>query len=263
MKLHVFGVCAGTEPIAGFHHVSFALEMDNGLYIFDAGEGCSHTAHTMGVDLLKTREIFISHCHMDHVGGLGNLLWNIRKLAHLKKRPPVGGAIGVHIPYLESYQSVMRLLAHTEGDFACDYAHRGQEVADGLVYCGPEDGIQVSAAHNRHLGEPADGRWRSFGYRVQTPEYRLCFSGDTTLADLPALVGEGCDALLMETGHHQVAAVCQALREQRLRVGMLLFLHHGKWVLADLPGAALAAQRLFDGPVLMLREGMTLDLSKG
>ena len=86
MKLWFFGTCSGTEPLPGRHHVSFALESEGGLYWFDAGEGCSYTAKLAGADLLAVKKIFISHTHMDHVGGLGNLLWNIRKLEWVEGR---------------------------------------------------------------------------------------------------------------------------------------------------------------------------------
>ena len=79
MKLYTFGCCAGTEPMENLHHTALAFEVGDTLYWFDAGESCSRTAHLMGIDLLKIKSIFISHTHMDHIGGLGNLLWNMRK----------------------------------------------------------------------------------------------------------------------------------------------------------------------------------------
>lgn len=63
-----FWFCSGTEPIAERHHVSFAFEVNGRIYWFDAGEGCSCTAHNMGVNLFEVSDIFISHSHTDHVG---------------------------------------------------------------------------------------------------------------------------------------------------------------------------------------------------
>ena len=69
----------------GRKHVSFAVEKDNKLYWFDAGEGCSYTAHLMGVDLSLSRAF-----HQPFPYGpcrrIGNLLWNIRKLDSLNGR---------------------------------------------------------------------------------------------------------------------------------------------------------------------------------
>lgn len=69
MKLHFLGTCSGTEPMPDRKHTSFAIETGDRLYWFDAGEGCSYTAHLMGLDLLSLCKVVISHPHMDHVGG--------------------------------------------------------------------------------------------------------------------------------------------------------------------------------------------------
>ena len=70
MKIHFLGTCSGTEPMPDMHHCSLAFDINGVYYWFDAGEGCSHTAMTkMGIDLSRIRSIFISHPHIDHVGG--------------------------------------------------------------------------------------------------------------------------------------------------------------------------------------------------
>lgn len=69
MKLHILGSCSGTEPMPGRHHTSLALETGGSLYFLDAGEGCGYSSYLLGIDQLRTRGIFISHTHMDHVGG--------------------------------------------------------------------------------------------------------------------------------------------------------------------------------------------------
>ncbi len=86
VKLHIFGCLSGTEPMPGMHHTAWAIEYDGGLYWFDAGENGHRTAHLMGLDLLSIRTIAISHPHIDHCGGLLNLLCAMRKLQWLKDR---------------------------------------------------------------------------------------------------------------------------------------------------------------------------------
>ncbi|MHC4715577.1 MAG: MBL fold metallo-hydrolase, partial [Planctomycetota bacterium] len=70
MELTFLGTCSGTEPIEGYRHVSFTLATAGGVYFFDAGGSCAYTAHVMGIDLLAVRAVFISHTHLDHIGGL-------------------------------------------------------------------------------------------------------------------------------------------------------------------------------------------------
>ena len=63
MKITFLGTCSGTEPMPNRKHVSFVIEHAGAVYWFDAGEGCSYTAHLAGIDLLSTRAVFISHTH--------------------------------------------------------------------------------------------------------------------------------------------------------------------------------------------------------
>ena len=81
MKLTFLGTCSGTEPLPGIHHSSFVLQIGGLNYWFEAGENCVHKAAELGIDPLMTAALFISHHHIDHIGGLPNLLTCIRKLS--------------------------------------------------------------------------------------------------------------------------------------------------------------------------------------
>ncbi|NLA84700.1 MAG: MBL fold metallo-hydrolase [Clostridiales bacterium] len=255
MKIHFFGTCAGTEPMPGRKHVSFAVEKDNKLYWFDAGEGCSYTAHLMGVDLQSVKSIFISHSHMDHVGGLGNLLWNIRKLDSLNGRM-AGKKIDVFIANDRTWNGVMQLLSQTEGSFKTSFTINRQGISDGEIY--NEDGIRVSAFHNTHLGVPEDGKWMSYSLLIEAEGKRIAFSGDLgALSDIDPLI-DNCDLLLMETGHFSPEDVCSHIRDKN--VGTLGFIHSGRHILRDADNELAKAKSILGDRVFIAEDAMTIEI---
>ncbi len=254
-KIHIFGSRSGTEPMPERHHVSWALEHNDELYWFDAGENCSHTAHLMGLDLTKIRNIFISHPHMDHVGGLANLLWTIRKLTTVRKitsLPPVT----VYTPSLRQLDAIMAVLSETEGNFKCCFEIPRKQVADGLLL---DDGaVTVEALHNLHLREPADGKWQSFSYRIQVDGKKLVYSGDVRSID-ELTPWFDCDLLMMESGHHSPAQVCTQLREKHAPVKQLLWIHHGRELLNEPIEARNRAEAAWGEKLIFANDGMTLN----
>lgn len=235
MKLFFLGTCSGTEPMPGRHHVSWVLQTQKKLYWFDAGECCSHTAHVLGLDLQSIRAVFISHCHMDHVGGLANLLWTIRKLDSLHPRLDPG-PVDVYLPSLSTWEGTMTTLRETEGSFAINFPLNAHQAQPGLVYA--DGDVVVEARENQHL-PPG----KSLSYRIRAENKTIVFSGDVRAVEELAPWLDDCDLMMMETGHHKVEHICRTV-SQKPGVRHLAFIHHGREILRD-PDAALALARQF------------------
>ena len=226
MKIHFLGTCSGTEPMPDMHHCSIVFEIDGVYYWFDAGENSSHTAMTkMGIDLSRIRSIFISHPHIDHVGGLANLLYTLNKLvwrgfAHIDDK------VSVFLPSEELFSTVTALAFGSRKTF--HLAMNNFTVKDGILF--EDENIKVTARHTTHLGEDGSSGWHSYSYLIEAEGKKVLFSGDVgSFADLDEQLDGGVDILIMETGHHKVYDVLEYAKSRN--VGKLFFNHHGREII--------------------------------
>lgn len=251
-KLHIFGTCSGTEPMPGRHHCSFAIEHEGAYYWFDAGENCSHTAHLMDIDVRKIHSIFISHPHMDHVGGLGELMWTIRKL-YSRYGGPEGKVIDLYMPDRATWPALLGFLRQAANGFNNHFSVREQPVKDGLLM--EAEGIQVSAMHNFHIGQLADGSFNSYSYRICVGDKTIVFSGDVkNYSEIEPLL-KGADIVLAETGHHRPVKVCRELLEMGCAPETLMFIHHGRAILDECEVAMAEAKEIYSGKMIVLNDG--------
>lgn len=253
MKIYTCGTSAGTQPYKGSHHVCTAVETGNSLYFIDAGESGAYTAALSGADLLKTRAVFITHPHMDHVGGLGNLLWFVRKMTVLKNSTGFKhDGIKVFVPERDIYDATMLLLKNTEGNFKCPYTHSRGDVKPGLVY--EDENISLSAVPTTHLPE-VDGKPQSYAFIIKAEGKTVVFSGDINKDDFDSVLPGECDAFFVETGHHQIEDVCDKIKSLNKKINRLFFTHNGGYIMSDKPAAKERAVKAFGENTVVCSDG--------
>ena len=262
MKLTVLGSCSGTEPQPNRHQTSVAVETGGKLFYVDAGENCCYSSYLGGIDQTRTAAVFITHTHMDHVGGLPHLLWNLRKICTLSpenQEAMQGRTIEVHMPDLSVYAGVRAMLLASEGHYDTVFRLEPHMLRDGAAF--HRDGITFTAFHNLHLGVPAPGTsWKSYSFLLEAEGKKVLFSGD--FRDLSELLShmKGADLVFLETGHPRAASLCWELKNSGIRTGKLVFYHHGVEILQDFSGELQAARAILGDQVEFADDGSVYQL---
>ncbi|MBQ3016079.1 MAG: MBL fold metallo-hydrolase [Clostridia bacterium] len=240
IKIHFLGTCSGTEPMKNMHHTSTLLDIGGSLYWFDAGECCVHTAVTSGIDIMKSEAIFVTHPHIDHIGGLANLFFAFDKMIGMhKKSLPNGNTLEVFFPEHNTFEAIKTVALSGSislRDFRFTLNEHG--ISDGVIF---DDGkVRVKAKSNHHLKDDgADGVFHAFSYLVEAEGKRILLSGDVkSPSELDYLISDGVDLLVMETGHHKVSDVCEYAVSHNVKA--LRLNHHGREIL----GNRVAAEEL-------------------
>lgn len=97
MTLRVTTLCENTaktvDVIAEFG-LSTLIEIDRDKILLDTGAEISvpYNAEALGIDLHKVTQIVLSHGHIDHTGGLGNVLDKVNKQIEVFAHPDVWSA---------------------------------------------------------------------------------------------------------------------------------------------------------------------------
>jgi len=262
-RIHILGTWCGSEPNPKHNHTSWVLEKPSGeLLWFDAGEYCSWTASNMNLDITQTKNVFLSHPHLDHTGGFIGLvvsLYNHLRFANHKNPKFVPDGFTV-------YASDDRVIRATEiiwdGKKRDDIAF--VPLKNGEIY--RDKDVVVEALENRHMKPTLTGKILSYSFRIKllsAPHKTLIFSGDIKgLDDMDSFFKSGvCDLLMVESGHHLPEDHCINLKKNYPNaVKDILFLHHGDIVVDNIPFEKVRCESVWGKPVIFAQDKQTINL---
>ena len=232
MKIYYLGTCSGTEPMPDMHHTSYIIETAGNLYWIDAGENAAHRAYTSGIDFLATRAVFVSHAHVDHIGGLANILFTFHKLNAMYKTPLHNdNTVSLFLPDETYFEPIVKVaLGNRYKNSKMTFNIDKRVISDGVIY--EDENVKVRAYHNLHLGDADEYGWHSFSFVVEAEGKKIVCTGDIKdYSELDLLPVENCDLMIGETGHHKVERVLEYIEEKKVK--RFRFIHHGREILAD------------------------------
>src|SRR5580704_18549367 len=202
-RLITLGTRGGPIPMVGRAQASNVLIVNGALYVVDAGEGVTRRLTRAGIAIRDIDNIFITHKHSDHTGGLGGLMsseYDLNRTQPVNIYGPPGTDAGVKA--LVAFLTVSADIRISEGMRTVPPVKIffGHDTGSGVIY--QDANVKVTAAENSHFhfapGTPAYGKYKSYSYRFETPDRVIVFSGDTGPSAALAELAKGADLLVTE-----------------------------------------------------------------
>ncbi len=193
-RLVLLGTGGGPRPKKTVSASANAVIVDDVVYVVDCGDGVARQLVMADLPLTSLRHVFITHQHSDHNADYGNLLllaWG----AGLKTRvdtwgPPPLERMTTAFFEMNAYDITTRI--SDEGRVPLVPLVHAHDITNGGVVM-QDDKVKVTAALVNHPPVvPA------FGFRFDTPDRSIVFSGDTALSRNLIALAKGADILVHE-----------------------------------------------------------------
>jgi len=223
MRIYTLGTGHGDSTFSRYNS-STAYETDDGhLYLVDCGAPAEATLRRKGLKASDIRAVFITHMHVDHVGGLTEMMLQITKYPKERLFP-----FRIFLPEESAIEPLKCWFAAMHGNPDNELYSYGS-VNDGAVY--EDENISVTAVRTKHL--KTGDIFVSFSYilHFKKEDVTILHTGDLKgdFSDFPAVSAErDFDACVCEATHYSPESSLDALMKAKFK--KLIFSHIGdRW----------------------------------
>lgn len=203
-RLVLLGTGGGPNVREKRSQPSNLLVVNGTVYMIDVGVGALSRLASAGYQPVEVDQLFITHHHIDHDGGLADLM-AFSCIMGRRKPVTVTGPYGTDdmVGAARAYLKVpLRTFTEQRITPGCDpestFAAKTVSVP-GKVFS--DVNVTVYAAENTHYSQfPSDSNKadKSFSYRFDTAQGSIVFSGDTGPSAAVTALAKGADILVIE-----------------------------------------------------------------
>ncbi len=202
-SLIILGTSAGPSLTPHRAQTSHLLTVNDTYYVIDAGDGVARRLARAGATVRDIGTIFLTHHHDDHTAGLGTLMslaWDGHRTDPINVYgPPRTKELVDATVSLCSISADIRI-ADGGRSIPLDKMFFGHDVGVGKIF--EDDNIRVFTTENTHFSfhqGDAAGLYKSYSYRIETPDRVIVFTGDTGFSEDVTELATGADILITET----------------------------------------------------------------
>jgi ribonuclease BN (tRNA processing enzyme) len=205
-KWYTLGTIGGPIQHPDAFQISNLLEVGESLYLLDVGNGVLRQMAKVGKQVANVKVVFLSHHHPDHIADLGLVIlsrWLTKPSQALRVIGPKGtaqlvsGLAAAFIPVTWTDDNA----ASTEGSIAVSVIGEDVGSSTALIPAFSDENLQVWAANVDHFNAPTDAyrpSAQAIGFRIQTEDRVIAYTGDTGASDGIAAIAVGADLLVTE-----------------------------------------------------------------
>lgn len=218
MKIILLGTSHGDPTDSRLQSASL-VEVGGNRYLIDAGEGISTTLIRRKTGPETLNAIFVTHMHLDHSGGVPELLE--LALKYRKRQPDINPP--VFLPEARGAVALKEWL--TVNHMHNPDANKLNIYKAGTIF---DDGIiKVEAYPTKHISRDDSNEPKSFGFKITAEGKSVFFTGDlaSDFSDFPFEGAQNCQLLISELVHFSAESAYARLKD--INVGHLVFNHLG------------------------------------